>query len=518
MLNLRRSATLALGSVALAIVGCGDEGSTISSPASLAPPQSPLFLEANIRPTGVTKANVETVAQTLTGSRDLGSLIVAELEDSAGGDDGRLDFDGEVEPWLGKRAALFFQRYDGDDFEGFGVVLPSTDLNATQAFVDTRVEEGGRAIEESSYDGTEYWTNRDDGTAVGLIGESLVIAESERVFKASVDASAGDSLAGEDAFEDAISGAVDGSLADLYVDLGKVLRGREGGERQALSALEGAGLDSSEATAVASVIPGANRVEIELSSDLGGDQQAPSGNASELLGSLPADSLAAFAFSGFDEQLMEAIDSLDQTGAPPDLEPGELKSGLGQAGIDIEGIAASVQQGGVYASGSDEGSIGGALVLTMDDTGEVASSIAAIGRLVRQVGVPGVTALGGGVSGFSVSSPDLGPRPLVVATAGDRLAIGYGTGQTLRGLSPKGGASLSGAPDYQAAVAALDGAPIGGFVDGPAALRLADNLVSSSEGGFEQAKPYLQKIRFIAIGSVRNDGERSTAKLIVGLK
>src|ERR1044072_161912 len=108
MLNLRRSATLALGSVALAIVGCGDEGSTISSPASLAPPQSPLFLEANTRPTGVTKANVETVAQTLTGSRDLGSLIVAELEDSAGGDDGRLDFDGEVAPGGGQGGAPFF--------------------------------------------------------------------------------------------------------------------------------------------------------------------------------------------------------------------------------------------------------------------------------------------------------------------------------------------------------------------------------------------------------------------------
>src|ERR1044072_6772751 len=118
MLTLRRSATLALGSVALAIVGCGDEGSTISSPASLAPPQSPLLPEANIRPAGVTNATVDTVAQTLTGSRDLGSLIVAELEDSAGGDDGRLDFDGEVEPWLGEGGAAFFPPLCGGPREG----------------------------------------------------------------------------------------------------------------------------------------------------------------------------------------------------------------------------------------------------------------------------------------------------------------------------------------------------------------------------------------------------------------
>ena len=41
---------------------------------------------------------------------------------------------------------------------------------------------------------------------------------------------------------------------------------------------------------------GSDQIEVDLSSDLGGEE-APSGDASELLGSLPADSFAAFAAS-----------------------------------------------------------------------------------------------------------------------------------------------------------------------------------------------------------------------------
>jgi hypothetical protein len=56
-----------------------------------------------------------------------------------------------------------------------------------------------------------------------------------------------------------------------------------------------------------------------------------------------------------------------------------------------------------------------------------------------------------------------------------------------------------------------------GFVDGQAALQLAESLVPRSETGFQEAKQYLDEIRFVAIGS-GTDGDRATAKLIVGLE
>jgi hypothetical protein len=126
--------------------------------------------------------------------------------------------------------------------------------------------------------------------------------------------------------------------------------------------------------------------------------------------------------------------------------------------------------------------------------------------------------LSGRASGFSIRDPEkLGPQPLVVATKGDRVAIGYGVRQTLRGLSAGGGSTLADTPNYEDAVASLGDTPISGFVDGAAALQLADSFVPSSETGFEEAKPYLKAIRFLAIGS-GTEGDRATAKLIAGLK
>ena len=73
--------------------------------------------------------------------------------------------------------------------------------------------------------------------------------------------------------------------------------------------------------------------------ELGGEDAARRGDASELLGSLPADSVAAFASADFGERSSEAIDSIDEKGIPGEVPPNQLKSGLKEAGIDIDKIA-----------------------------------------------------------------------------------------------------------------------------------------------------------------------------------
>jgi hypothetical protein len=165
-----------------------------------------------------------------------------------------------------------------------------------------------------------------------VIGDFLVVTEGERHFKEAVDASAGDSLAEEAAFARAISAASDGSLADVYVDIGRLLD-QSGDEidPQARQILQNAGIDPSEATAVASVVPGADQIAIELSSDLGG-QEAPTGDASALLGSLPGDAFAGLAVSGFGKQLQEAFDSLDEEGTSRCHPPEPAEEGLEGAG------------------------------------------------------------------------------------------------------------------------------------------------------------------------------------------
>ncbi|HXS46742.1 MAG TPA: DUF3352 domain-containing protein [Solirubrobacterales bacterium] len=507
-------AALVLAALAALAAGCSGGDSSGSDVASLAPPGSPVFVEGAVHPSGELKANTDAVAKQVAGIDNLGDFVVSELESSAQDDGEPFDYAKEVEPWLGERAGVFFEKLEDGDLGDGGVIVESTDTAATQEFVDTQIEASDDPYRSASYEGIEYEFGGSDETAIGVVGDFLVVAEGERPFKDAVDASQGDSLAGEDTFADATSAASEASLADVYVDVGGLID-QSGGQidPQARQILQNAGIDPSEATAVASIVPGADQVEVEISSDLGG-QEAPTGDASSLLGSLPADSFAAFAVSGFGKQLDEALDSLDEEGIPGTIPPNELKKGLKEAGIDLEGITGSLQDAGAFAVGHSESSLGGALVLTSNDS-KATNAISNLGLLLRSADVPGVTALGGKYSGFSVRSPELGSKPIVVAAKEGRIAIGYGLPATLSGLASDSGKTLSDSPSYSDAVEALGETPISGFADGPAALRLADSLVS--ESGFDEARKYLKNISFLALGSA-TQGDLATARLIVGLK
>jgi Protein of unknown function (DUF3352) len=503
----------------IAFAGCGDSGSSGSKVADLAPPGVPLFMEATLRPTGELKSNAEAVASRVAGIDNLGDFVIEELEERAQGEGEPFDYEKEVEPWLGERGAIFFEKLDEDeDLTGAGIVVESTDAEATQQFLDDQSEGSDDPYRSASYEGVDYEVSGDEDGAIGVVGDFLAYGENELVFKEMVDASAGDALADEDTFSKAISAASDGSLADVYVDVGELID-QSGGQidPQARQILGNAGIDPSEATAVASIVPGSDQVTIELSSDLAG-QEAPTGDASELLGELPGNAFAGFAVSGFGKQVEEAIDSLDKEGIPDTIPPGQLRKGLKQLGIDLDGLAGSLQDAGVFAVGNSESSLGGALVLSTEGS-QATETVANIGKLLRSVQVEGVSALSGKYSGFSVRSEELGDKPLVVTAKEGRMAIGYGLPATLSGLlSGDGkGKTLSDLPAYSAAVDSLGDTPISGFAEGAAALKLADALIPSSESDFEEAKKYLKKIRFLALGSVTQD-ELATAKLIVGVK
>jgi hypothetical protein len=493
-------AALALAALIAFAAGCGGGGSSGSKLAELAPPGAPVFVEGTLRPEGDLKSNTEAIAERVAGIDNLGEYIVEKLESSARDEGEPVDFAKEVEPWLGVRGGVFFERLEeGNEFSGAGAIVESTDTAATQEFVDKHSKDN-------------------EGQVVGLVGAFLVIAEDQKVFDEVEEASEGESLGAEDTFSKAISAASDGSLADVYVDVGKLID-QSGGQISptARQILQNAGIDPSEATAVAGIVPGSDQVAVELSSDLAG-QEAPTGDASALLGELPGDAFAGVAFSGFGKQLNQAIDSLDEQGIPGTIPPNQLKKGLKQLGIDLEGLADSVQDAGVFATGNSESSLGGALVLSTKGS-QAVETVSGIVTLLHSAHVEGVSVLGGKYAGFSVHSDELGEKPLVVAVREGRIAIGYGLPATLDGLlAEKGkGRTLSEDPAYNDAVASLGDTPIAGFADGRAALRLADSLIPSSDEGFEEAKKYLKSIDFLALGSASQD-ELATAKLIIGLK
>jgi Protein of unknown function (DUF3352) len=521
MIKTRFVLTVLAVTAAIALAGCGGSSDSSSSDlAGFAPAGSLVYVEGKVQPSGELSENVNSLAQTIGGVDDLGELIVEELESSASDDGEPVDFAKEVQPWLGEKAGVTFVGLDSEgDLTEPVIAVESTDAEATQDFVDAQAAQSKEPYKDVSHEGVDFKVGGSDGTAVGLVEDTLLIADDEAAFKSAVEASSGESLGDEAGFEDAIANASDGSLADVYVDVGGLLEQSDDEiDPQAQEALESAGIDPSEATAVASVIPGSDQIQVDLSSDLGGEQP-PNGDVSELLGSLPGDSFAAFAASGFGDQLKEAIDELDEAGIPGELPPNQLKSTLKAMGIDLDKIAGSLEDAAVFAQGNTESRLGGALVLT-SSSDEAAKTVANLGTLLRNTQTPGVTAVGGGgTSGFSVRDEELGRKPLVVVAKGDRVAIGYGLGPALQGLATEGesGGTLSDNANYKAAVSALGNTPISAFVDGPAALTLAEAMVPRSETEFQEAKPYLKKITYIGIGTVAED-ELATAKLIVGIE
>lgn len=517
-MKARLALSAAVASVALALTaagcGAGGEGSG-ADPAGLVPPRSPLFIAATVRPEGELKENVEALARRLAGVGDLGNLIVSELESTASDSGEDFDFEKEVSPWLGEQGGVFLAEFDGEDFHRYGFAIPTTDTGATQDFID---EQSDDSAEAGSYGGVGYEIDTDDGSTVGVIDDFLAVAEDERTFKSMVDAAAGESLAREDRYAETVAAAPEGSFADVYVDFGKVI-GRPGAtiDPDAKLFLDSAGIDPAGATAVASLIPGSGQIEIQLRSRLG--RENPSGgDASELLAALPADSVAAVAVANFGARVEEAIDRIDTTGIPGEVPPGKLKSTLERAGIDLGEVAASIGDAGVFVEGGGESDLAGAAVFPTKDAKEARSTVSTVGLLMRAGGTAGVTPIPGGLSGFSVRNDEFGPKPLVIAARGARIAIAYGLAAATRALASGAGGSLSGDPAYRRAVAALRGTPISGFADGPAALRLASSLIAGSddEEGFEGAKPYLAQIEYLAIGSV-SSGELATARLIAGI-
>lgn len=510
--------TLLAALCALAVAGCGGGGSGESGgtePAAVAPAGSPVYVEASIQPEGETKTNIEALAKNLAGIDDLGGLIATELEKSASNEGDEVDFEKEVEPWLGEKGAVFFPEFENGESNDSVVAIQVTDAGAAEDFLDKHAKSGGEPAEDGSYEGVDFKIEK-NGTAVGVFEELLIVAQSEDLFKQTVEAAEGESLAEEDKFAEAVSEVPDGSAADVYVDIGALIKAAGSGvDPQAKMFLDSIGIEPEGATAVASAIPGSDQLEIDLSTDAAGENP-PSGDASEMLGSLPADSVLALASAEFGKRFSEGIDKLDAQGIPGQVPPHQLKQTLKQqSGIDLESIASSIGDVGLFVEGGNAQSLGGALVLGTEDPTQASNTVSNIGLFLRASGTPGITAISGKATGFSIRSPELGRQPVVVAAKGARIAIAYGLAAATAALGESGG-TLADSPTYKEALGALGGTPVSGFVDGHAALQLISSMIPPGEEEFRKAKKYLTKVDYVAIGSEAS-GDLVKAKLIVGV-
>src|SRR5262249_22135635 len=143
------------------------------------------------------------------------------------------------------------------------------------------------------------------------------------------------------------------------------------------------GIEPKNATAVASVRPADNNVEIDLSSDVL-TEPPPSGDASALLGSMPGDSTAARAFPQTGKAATQLIDRLDREGIPGEgIQPHELKGAFAVSGIELDSLAKGIGNSAVFLSGETKSSLGGAYVLETKDPTAAKNTVSSLGLYLR---------------------------------------------------------------------------------------------------------------------------------------
>jgi hypothetical protein len=192
-----RWAAVCVLAVAL-LAGCGgSEDDERPSLAEIVPSEVALYGEFVLRPAGENGRAIRRFAGTLLGTGladrdDLAELAVEALELD-------LDFERDVAPWLGERAAFFIADAPGATPEG-ALILETTDSRrATRALRRVFPPQG----RPERVPGGSFW-HGPDGVVMGVVRGRVVAASSEAVIRESARATGRGSLAETKRYREAI--------------------------------------------------------------------------------------------------------------------------------------------------------------------------------------------------------------------------------------------------------------------------------------------------------------------------
>lgn len=451
-LRRRRSVavvTAALAGSAVAIAGCGGDSGTGSSAGDVAayvPSSSPLYLEVTTDFEGAQWTQVQALAKQFPGYPDLERMLQRELRT------GDVDFETEVKPLLGERAAVAAlalpdaadvqdtvtstapdagAAIDAADDAEFVAVIEIADGKA-QEVKDLLVREG--AVSGGERAGAEYYTQADDDTVVAVDDQALVLSDDREQLFAALDAheAGGDrTLAGVDKFNDALAKLPEDVFGQAYLDLGMLVQ----------SAAEAAGpqaeqlgladyRDAVMAASIAAEPEGARMKGVVLGAPatIQQDEFTPG-----LTDQVPADALAYVGFSDLAGSLTQVLQQVQ--GSLGDEERRQVEGVVGQLpqllGVSIEDLSALAEQEHalVVTPGATPGA---ALALEVEDGARAKATLdklrTGIPALVRtfspdtQIPDWARVPLAGGVEGWRLPlSPEAG---VVYGVDGDLAIIG----------------------------------------------------------------------------------------------
>ena len=513
----RRIATL-LACAALPagiVVGCGGGGGSSSvdvGPAAAVPANTPIYLDATIKPTGSTETEARAAFGKVLDTSDPGAKIASLIEKAAKSDGRPINFEQDVKPWLGQQAGVFFTNLSSDNSDGTAIVETT---NAAAALAALRKGTGATASDPApqTYNGASYQADpTNQGQVFGAVGDFLVEGPIDG-FKAAVDAQKGDSLGDSSDFKDALGKLPDDRLGTFYT-IPKTLIDAIGPTQidpSSQSLLEKSAGESLDKPVAGALTATADSFNLEF---IGADNGVETPESS-LLADVPAQSWLALGIGNLGEAAKNTLDRLKQLNIP------NFESVLSQVqqatGSSIDQLTSAFGDAAVYVEGTTKSTLTGALVVQTknpDLTGRLLSQLQSLVSIGSSSGVKPLKLSGGG-TGFRINDPTLAPAPVEIAQQGDKLVIGYGANSAERTLRPA--QTLGDSPTFSNAKGQVSDLGTDFFLDFPSVFHLAESEGAKSDPGYVKARRYISALSYLVSGSGTKD-DQTEVKAVLGLK
>lgn len=515
-------AVLGGGATLIAMQLAGDDAGA----AAVVPKQSLAYVHVTLDPSLSQKRALASLTERLPDdAKEQLEKSVPKLLDEAL-DEAKLDYEQDIKPWLGGEAALFVTEVTPDDPNG-GVLLETTDAEATLEVMRRTVEEELGAPEEQTHREVTYWVlpPADDAppdepeASYAVVGDFLVIGTTGAV-EGTIDASIDGGIDGTASYTELTGLLTEDRLATYWADTPKLFDAMlQDAPKSVSQQFATSPLFNQQAPSAGAVVAAEDSVVFESASlkpeEAGLLQSTP--QDAGLMASLPEQTWFSLVIPGVGKNITSFMDSL-----PEEMDPEQAEQQFQQeTGLDLrEDVLSWMEDGALFVSGDSVPQLGGALIIESNDAEATTSFLQRLvdSGLDQGVGVRPTSA--GGLEGFELADDSIPMR--VAAVAGERLVLAVDSPEVAEEDSALAGATGDGPTlaendAFTQATAALgdDYAPAF-FLDIGAATQVAKSAFgeSSVPPEFTEAEPYLNSFSSV-ISGMHDDGEHLLQRLVV---
>jgi hypothetical protein len=504
---MKRAIAVCAAALALVATGCGSSAGTGSTgPAAIAPAGTIAYASFEFSPDGAEKEDFDAAFGKLLGAEPETKLKRA-FADGIKESGSKLDFEKDVEPWLGDVAAAVVTGV-GPDGPDYAVLVASKDDDEARDAIDKDL--AGRGSQQREYHGSEYRL-LDDGTANGVVDHFLV-AGTHAAFKAVVDADGGKSLADSEGWKKSVGDRADGKVGLAWVDVKAALQAfapqLPGAQRVATPLLLGL---VRLHPFVATLDANPNALVVDVSSPgTPPDKRGVAARSSSLIENLPSDAWAALAVPQLGEALGMVANGLKLNPLMAQQYATVTRELRRSTGLDLErDILAGIGDVGFFVRGTSVPTLAGGAIIEAARPAALRRTIARLPALIARSGDAKVRPRG---TGFDVTAREV-PQPIQVRMREGRAAAAYGRGALRSALAPT--ETLGGTDTFRKAAAAVGARPVlfASFA------QIAELVRSSPEKDPEVARAleHLDRMEYAAIGA-RRDGGLDTIRAVLGLR